>query len=165
MSEITITRSKVIGGNHPSFIIAEIGQNHQGSVETAKKLILAAKKCGADCVKFQKTCLQEKFNKTALMKRYDSANSWGKTYGEHKAFLEFTQSQFLHLKEFCEEIGVVFAATPMDLVSLEVLCDMNVPFIKIGSGDANNLLLLEAAAEKRVPLIISTGFSMLFVLI
>lgn len=165
MSEIKITETKRIGSNHPVFIIAEIGQNHQGNIETAKKLIVAAKKFGADCVKFQKTCLHEKFNKTALMKPYNSFNSWGKTYGEHKRFLEFTETQFVDLKQFCDEIGIIFAATPMDLVSLNVLHEMNLPFIKIGSGDANNLLLLEAAAEKHIPLIISTGLNVILVAI
>ncbi len=67
-----VNNRKWIGDGHPCFIIAEIGQNHQGSIEIAKELIKMAKDCGADCVKFQKSDLQAKFTKSVLSRHYDS---------------------------------------------------------------------------------------------
>ncbi|XP_025831411.1 sialic acid synthase [Agrilus planipennis] len=143
--------------NRKCFFIAEIGQNHQGSINIAKELIKKAKECGADCVKFQKTCLLEKFNRAALNQPYNNRNSWGKTYGEHKAFLEFSEDEFLELKQCADENNILFTASAMDLVSLHYLNSIEVPFIKIGSGDANNFILIEEAAKLNKPLIISTG--------
>ncbi|XP_018579241.1 sialic acid synthase isoform X2 [Anoplophora glabripennis] len=140
-----------------TFIIAEIGQNHQGDINTAKKLIEVAKNCGADCVKFQKTDLEEKFNARALERPYVSPNSFGETYGEHKAFLEFSETEFIILQKYANELDIIFAASAMDAHSLKFLAEINVPFIKIGSGDANNYLLIEKAAKTDIPLIISTG--------
>ncbi|EEZ97826.1 Sialic acid synthase-like Protein [Tribolium castaneum] len=157
MAELQITPKRTIGHNHPTFIIAEIGQNHQGDVKIAKKLIHLAKESGADCVKFQKTCLTEKFNKSALDRPYRGPHSWGATYGEHKQFLEFTKEQFRELQSFAAEIGILFTASAMDSQSLRFLASLNVPFIKIGSGDSNNLLLIQEAAAMNVPLVISTG--------
>ncbi|KAJ8952931.1 hypothetical protein NQ318_006548 [Aromia moschata] len=146
-----------IGNAEKTFVIAEIGQNHQGDINLAKKLIKTALECGADCVKFQKSCLSEKFSKLALNRNYESPNSFGKTYGEHKAFLEFSQAQYRELQKYSDELGMFFTASAMDIKSLDFLANINVPFIKIGSGDANNLPLIERASQKDIPLVISTG--------
>ncbi|EDV49366.1 sialic acid synthase [Drosophila erecta] len=139
------------------YIIAEIGQNHQGCVETAKKMIWEAKKAGCHCVKFQKSDLPAKFTRSALNREYITDHAWGKTYGEHKEYLEFSKDQYLQLQAYCEELSVDFTASAMDERSLEFLADLNVPFIKIGSGDANNFPLLKKAASWDFPLVISTG--------
>lgn len=109
-------------------------------------------------MKFQKTCLQEKFTTDVLNKEYYNVHSWGKTYGAHKLHLEFSEKQFIELQDFANEIGILFTASAMDSVSLDFLHSINVPFIKIGSGDSNNLLLIEKAAAKQTPLLISTGW-------
>ncbi|XP_033166128.1 sialic acid synthase [Drosophila mauritiana] len=139
------------------YIIAEIGQNHQGCVETAKKMIWEAKKAGCHCVKFQKSDLPAKFTRSALDREYTSDHAWGKTYGEHKEYLEFSKDQYLQLQAHCKELNVDFTASAMDERSLEFLADLNVPFIKIGSGDANNFPLLKKASNLNLPLVISTG--------
>ncbi|KAH8382172.1 hypothetical protein KR009_002116 [Drosophila setifemur] len=139
------------------YIIAEIGQNHQGCLETAKKMILEAKLAGCHCVKFQKSDLPAKFTRSALDREYVSEHAWGKTYGEHKEFLEFSREQYLELQAYSSEINVDFTASAMDECSLDFLVDLKVPFIKIGSGDANNFLLLKKAAGLEIPLVISTG--------
>ncbi|RVE40688.1 hypothetical protein evm_014663 [Chilo suppressalis] len=157
MVEVKINEDIKIGGNNPCFIIAEVGQNHQGDIEIAKKLIKAAKDAGANCVKFQKTCLKEKFTKKYLERPYENPNSWGKTYGDHKTHLEFTESQFRELLKYAKEVGIPLAASAMDMVSFDFLVNNKAPFIKIGSGDSNNPLFLKYAASKNVPLIISTG--------
>lgn len=113
--------------------------------------------CGADCAKFQKTCIQEKFTKKTLERSYDHSNSWGKTYGQHKNYLEFSEDEFVELQAYAKKIGILFTASAMDLISLEFLVSIDVPFIKIGSGDANNIPLIEAAAATNIPLVISTG--------
>ncbi|XP_055372841.1 sialic acid synthase [Condylostylus longicornis] len=143
--------------NNPIFIIAEIGQNHQGSIEVAKKLILSAKECGCNCVKFQKSHLTTKFTGKALLRPYNGENSWGKTYGEHKMFLEFSLEQYGELRNFANQLGLIFSASAMDEISLSQLVDLQLSFIKIGSGDANNFKLLQDAAKTHIPLIISTG--------
>ncbi|XP_052902130.1 sialic acid synthase [Anopheles moucheti] len=141
-----------------TFIVAEIGQNHQGSLSTAKQMIKAAKQCGADCVKFQRSNLTEKFTADALARPYVGPNSWGNTYGEHKAWLEFSITQYRELQRFASENDVAFTASAMDAASFRELEEqLSVPFIKIGSGDADNLPLLRYAANRSVPLIISTG--------
>lgn len=120
-------------------------------------LYIFLKECGADCVKFQKTDLKEKFNHAALERPYKSSNSFGRTYGEHKAFLEFSKEEYVELQRYADNVGIFFTASAMDEKSLEFLAEMTVPFIKIGSGDANNFLLIEKAAQIDIPLIISTG--------
>ncbi|XP_058057003.1 sialic acid synthase [Anopheles bellator] len=141
------------------FVVAEIGQNHQGSVDVAKRMIQTAKDCGADCVKFQRSTLEEKFTSAALARPYGGPNSWGQTYGQHKAFLEFTLDQYRELQRFASDAGVLFTASAMDMVSFRELEEqLRVPFIKIGSGDADNVPLLRYAATRtRVPLVVSTG--------
>uniref|UniRef100_A0A336MXQ7 CSON008068 protein n=1 Tax=Culicoides sonorensis TaxID=179676 RepID=A0A336MXQ7_CULSO len=139
-------------------IVAEIGQNHQGQMETALQMIKVAKECGADCVKFQKSNLNEKFTQDALQRPYQSPNSFGATYGEHKAFLEFSIEQFEELQSFAHSINVLFTASAMDEKSYLELRSLNVPFIKIGSGDNNNWIMLEnITKDDKMPLVISTG--------
>ncbi|XP_046658213.1 LOW QUALITY PROTEIN: sialic acid synthase [Homalodisca vitripennis] len=154
---VLLANGQPVGGESPCFIIAEIGQNHQGNVSIAKDLILAAKQCGADCVKFQKSDLLEKFTSTALARPYLSTHSWGKTYGEHKAHLEFSDDEYEQLKKYAQEIDILFTASGMDQVSITVLDSWDVPFIKIGSGDSDNILLIKKAAKLHRPLFISTG--------
>ncbi|XP_020816605.1 sialic acid synthase [Drosophila serrata] len=139
------------------YIIAEIGQNHQGSVATAKKMISEAKNAGCHCVKFQKSDLPAKFTRSALERKYVSDHAWGKTYGEHKEYLEFSKDQYLELQAYSYKLNVDFTASAMDESSLDFLLELKVPFIKIGSGDANNFPLLKKAAGLEVPLVVSTG--------
>lgn len=175
--------SRWIGGDRPCYVIAEIGQNHQGDMELAKRMIVAAKvpttqhichlrnsiKCssiqllqdaGADCVKFQASHLPAKFTAATLAAPYTSPHAWAPTYGEHKARLEFDRAQFAELQRFAEQrAGIAFTASAMDAVALDALLALPapVPFIKIGSGDANNIPLLERATAGGRPLVISTG--------
>lgn len=122
-------------------------------------MIKLAQECGADCVKFQKSYLPAKYNKKALLRTYSGPNSWGETYGAHKEFLEFTNEDFNELQKFSDECGILFSSSVMDDISLEFINSLNVPFIKIGSGDIHNLQLMKQAALLSKPLIISTGMS------
>ncbi|XP_077380192.1 N-acetylneuraminate-9-phosphate synthase-like [Festucalex cinctus] len=155
--EFELCPGRMIGGDHPCFFIAEIGQNHQGDIEIAKKMIKMAKDCGADCAKFQKSELQYKFNKRALERPYKTKNSWGDTYGEHKRHLEFTHEQYRELQKYAKEVGIFFTASAMDEMAVEFLHEIKVPFIKVGSGDTNNFPYLEMAAKKGRPMVVSSG--------
>ncbi|XP_067850970.1 N-acetylneuraminic acid synthase a [Heptranchias perlo] len=155
--EFELCPGRPIGGDHPCFIIAEIGQNHQGCLETAKQMIRMAKECGVDCAKFQKSELEYKFNKRALERLYTSKHSWGKTYGDHKRYLEFSHEQYKELQKFAQEVGIFFTASGMDEVAVEFLHELNVPFFKVGSSDTNNIPYLEKAAKKNRPMVISSG--------
>ena len=158
MSEIKIT-NRFIGNNHPVYIIAEIGINHQGDIDIAKKLILEAKDCGADCVKFQKRTIDRILTKEGLNMPYVNNNSFGNTYGEHKIALELSEKDYLTLFEFSNKHNIDFAASGWDEESIDFLDDLGVPFFKMASADITNFPLLEHAAKKNKPLIISTGMS------
>lgn len=109
-------------------------------------------------MKFQKSDLTMKFTQKALERPYKNKNSWGNTYGEHKEYLEFTIDEYLELIKYAKSLNIPLTASAMDINSVDVLCDeLNVAFLKIGSGDANNFPLIEHAAKKMVPLVISTG--------
>ncbi|XP_029459961.1 sialic acid synthase-like [Rhinatrema bivittatum] len=155
--EFELCPGRKIGGDHPCFIIAEIGQNHQGDLETAKSMIRMVKECGADCAKFQKSELEHRFNKKALERPYTSKHSWGKTYGEHKRHLEFSHSQYKELQRYAKEIGIFFTASAWDDASVDFLHELDVPFIKVASADANNFPFLEKTARKGRPMVISSG--------
>ena len=121
-----------------------------------------AKACGADCVKFQKSDLKAKFNKEALQRPYNSPHSFGATYGEHKRHLEFSEEQYKELQIFCEnEVKIAMTASAMDENSVDFLDkDLNVPFIKVGSGDVNNHFVLEKVAKlKSRNAVVSTGMA------
>lgn len=92
-----------------------------------------------------------------MLRPYTNKHSWGQTYGEHKKYLEFSEEEFLELQSYAAGIGIAFTASAMDVKSLYFLVKINVPFIKIGSGDANNMQLIEEAAKTNIPLVISTG--------
>lgn len=111
------------------YFIAEIGQNHQGCLEMAKTMILEAKKAGCHCVKFQKSDLKAKFTRSALDRQYISENSWGKTYGEHKEYLEFSKEQYIELQAYSREINVDFTASAMDEVTICQLIKKKVNFL------------------------------------
>lgn len=158
MPEFEIAPNRLVGENNPCFIIAECGQNHQGDINIAMDMIYkVAHEIKADCVKFQKSDLNKKFNYKALNRPYLSQHSWGSTYGQHKTHLEFTDEQFHNLQLYALNQGIIFASSAMDINSIEFLVQMDLPFLKIGSGDVNNFPLLQVAASKNKPLIISTG--------
>lgn len=126
-------------------VIAEIGCNHQGDFETAKKMIrTAAMYCEADVVKFQKRCNRELLTPEQYNAPHpDPHNSYGKTYGEHREFLEFTSEQHKELKEYCEELGIIYSTSVWDLTSAKEITQLNPKLIKIPSACNNNLNMLE----------------------
>ena len=145
--------------NSPTYIIAEIGQNHNGSMEIAKSLIDMAKRCGANAVKFQKRDIDSELTTEAYNKIYDNPNSFGKTYGEHRRFLELSEEQHNDLKNYANKIGITYFCTPCDIPSLELLERIACPFYKVASRDLTNIPLLEALGKTGKTIIISTGMA------
>ena len=91
---------------------------------------------------------------------YDVPQSWGKTYGEHKLFLEFSEESYIELKRYAEEeIGVIFSASGFDYNAIEFLAHINIPFFKVPSPDVGNLDFIEFMAKKHIPMVISSGTS------
>ena len=139
------------------FVIAEIGHNHQGNIDTAKNMIQSAMAAGASAVKLQKRSNRSLFTKDYFERPYNSENSFGDTYGAHREFLEFDRQQYIELQNFSSELGIIFFATAFDFESADFLQDLNVPAFKIASGDLKNIPLIRYLATFGKPLFISTG--------
>jgi sialic acid synthase SpsE/spore coat polysaccharide biosynthesis protein SpsF (cytidylyltransferase family) len=150
---------KQVSSLSPTYIIAEIGQNHNGSIDLAKQLIDMSKKCGADAVKFQKRDISSELTKEAFNRSYDNRNSFGETYGEHRIFLELSEQEHRELKEYADNIGITYFCTPCDVPSVELLERINCPFYKVASRDLTNIPLLEKLGTLGKPVIISTGMA------
>ncbi len=143
-------------------IIAEAGVNHNGSLERAKEMALAAKKAGADIVKYQTAVPEQVVSRFAEKADYQKQQT-----GSEESQLEmikkihFGFEEHRQLKEYCDEIGIRYLSTPFDLDSIDFLATLDMPVWKIPSGEITNLPYLEKVAALKKPLILSTGMSML----
>ena len=160
VKEIKLSNCIISENNYP-FIIAEIGNNHNGDITIAKKLIDEAQKCGVNAVKFQTKDIETAFPQELLNKNYEGPNSFGKTYREHKQVLELSLNQLKELKEYSEKKNLIFFSTPFDIKSLENLDKLKMEIYKISSFHVTDLNLIEAIASKKKPVIMSTGMSTL----
>ena len=126
------------------YIIAEAGCNHKGDMSIAEELIkVAAYFCKADAIKFQKRCNKELLTPEQYQAPHPHPeNSYGKTYGEHREFLEFTAEQHAQLKEWCEKYGITYATSVWDLTSAKEIAALKPKFIKIPSACNNNYEML-----------------------
>ena len=140
------------------YLVAEIGINHNGDLQIAKKLIDATFACGWDCVKFQKKtpeiCVPDH------QKNVMRETPWGKiTYLEYKHKIEFSKKEYDYIDNYCKEKPIHWSASVWDIPSLEFLMKYNVPFIKIPSAKLNEKKLLMEACKTGKTLIVSTGMS------
>ena len=140
------------------YLIAEIGINHNGDLDIAKKLIDASYACGWDCVKFQKrnpdVCVPEE------QKNTKRSTPWGEmTYLEYKHRVEFEADEYNEINRYCKDKPIPWTVSIWDLDSLKFILDYNVPYIKIPSAHITNLKLIEEAAKTKIPILISTGMS------
>lgn len=147
----------VIADDTGAYVIAEVGHNHQGSVDTAKQMFEEAKRCGADAVKLQKRDNRSLYTSEFFHKPYEHENSFGRTYGEHREALEFGRAEYQELIDYARETGITFLATAFDQPSADFLAELDVPAYKLASGDLSNIPLLKHVAEIGKPMIISTG--------
>lgn len=150
---------RVVGDDHPTYVIAEAGINHQGDKEIAKQLIDVAAQAGADAVKFQKRTTNKILTREGLDAPYENPNSFGKTYGEHRDALELSGDVYHELKDYSDGKGIHFLASGWDSGSIDFLVELGVPALKLASADLTNLPLLKHAADKGLPLILSTGMA------
>jgi N-acetylneuraminate synthase/sialic acid synthase len=146
-----------IGDESPAWVIAEIGHNHQGDLAKARRLFQEARAAGAAAVKLQKRHNRTLFTREAYDKPYEHVNSFGRTYGEHREFLEFGRDEYRALQEHAAELGVTFFATAFDFRSADFLAELDMPAYKLASGDLRNVPLLVHVARIGKPMIVSTG--------
>lgn len=138
--------NKLVGNNNPVFIIAEGGINHNGKLSLAKKIISKAKAAGADAVKFQ------------TFKAEDLASPKSKFFKIFKK-LELDFEEFGELADYAKNQNIIFLSTPFSFDAVNLLIQLKVPAFKIASGDLTNIPLVEYAASKKKPMIISTGMA------
>jgi sialic acid synthase len=140
-----------------TLIIAEVGQNHQGDLDTALEYIRVFSENGADVIKFQTRNNKYLFSEDAYNKDYNSDNAFAKSYGEHREKLELKPEWLTILKNECEKYNVKFMSTPFDEPSLDLICNAGVDLIKIASFDLGNLPFLNKISKKGIPVVMSTG--------
>jgi N-acetylneuraminate synthase len=141
-----------------TYIIAEIGLNHNGDLNIAKKLIDISAAAGCDAVKFQKrnpdVCVPE--HQKSVMRD----TPWGRmTYLEYKYKVEFEKEEYDEIDQYCKDKGISWSASPWDLDSLDFLNQYDIPFIKLPSAMITDTKLLKAACKTGKRIIISTGMS------
>ncbi len=156
MKSFTFGRSSVSQAG-PCYVIAEIGHNHQGDLDTALRLIKAAAAMGAHCAKFQKRDNRRLYTKAMYNKPYENENSYGATYGEHREFLEFGADEYRVMMKCAADNGIEFMSTAFDEPSVDFLDELGVSAYKVASGDLTNTPLLDYMARRGKPIFVSTG--------
>ena len=139
------------------FIIAEVGQNHQGNLDLAREYIKVFATEGADAVKFQTRNNKILFSEEAYLAKYESENAFAETYGEHRETLELKPDWLKILKEDCKNYGVKFMSTPFDEPSLGLLKEIDVDILKIASFDLGNLPFINRISKLGKPVVLSIG--------
>tara|TARA_B100000530_G_scaffold234138_1_gene151865 strand:- start:777 stop:1622 length:846 start_codon:yes stop_codon:yes gene_type:complete len=141
------------------FLIAEIGINHNGSVDIAKKLILNAKNAGFDSVKFQKRTIDLVYSKEILDQKRESP--WGTTQREQKEGLEFDFDQYKEIDDYCKNHNIEWFASAWDVESIKFLDQFNLKYQKIASAMIIDSFFLKEVAKRKIHTFISTGMSTL----
>jgi sialic acid synthase len=149
--------SAVIDDATDCYVIAEVGHNHQGSLDKAVELLQAAKDCGANAVKLQKRDNRSLYTRAMYDKPYDHENSFGPTYGAHREALEFGRDEYVELQRHARDLGITLFATAFDFASADFLAELDMPAYKVASGDLNNLPLIKHIAGLGKPVLVSTG--------
>lgn len=149
--------NKIIGDNYPCFIIAEIGINHNGSINTAKKLIKMAYDNGCDAVKFQKRTVDIVYTKEELQKERESI--FGTTNGDLKRGLEFSKKEYDEIDKYCKQLGILWFASCWDENSVDFIEQYDVCAHKIASACLTDWNLLKKVKATNKPILISTGMS------
>ena len=151
---------RLIGEGQPCFLVAEVGINHNGDMELARKMIEAAIRAGADAVKFQTFKAKEFISDS---KQTFSYLSQGKKITESMLGMfrryEFSREKWFLIKKECDKQGVLFLSTPQNKTDLDLLLDLGVKAIKVGSDDFTNIPLLKEYARTGLPLILSSGMA------
>ncbi|OWW21313.1 N-acetylneuraminate synthase family protein [Noviherbaspirillum denitrificans] len=159
MTQIRIGE-RLVGKDQPPLVILESGINHNGDLDKAFEMIAVAKRLGADAVKFQTFKADEFVGDPTLMFTY---RSQGKEVTESMLDMfrryEFSRSDWLAIKRRCDETGILFLSTPQNRSDLDLLLELGVPAVKVGSDDFTNLPLLRDYASAGLPMLVSCGMS------
>src|SRR5919204_5619282 len=139
------------------YVIAEIGHNHQGSLEQAKAMVTVAKDCGANAVKLQKRSNRSLYTREFFEQPYENEFSFGATYGEHREALELGRDEYVELQRYARSLGITLFATPFDFESADFLAELDMPAYKFASADLLNTPLLRYVAALGKPMLLSTG--------
>ena len=153
-----------------TYIIGEIGQNHNGSVDLAKLIcdlvarpidedLFNLKLDGMNAVKLTKRDLSQELSKSQMARLYDNENSFGKTYGEHRNYLELTDEQHFEVYQHAKKLGLDFVETLCAPGCTSLLKLFTPDYLKVASRDLTNIPLLEVLGETKIPIIISTGMA------
>jgi len=149
--------NKWVGDGHPTFIVAEIGINHNGDLNIVKKLIDMAVFSGCDAVKFQKRTIELVYTPEELARPRE--NPFGPTNGHLKRGLEFGKKEYREIDKYCKQKDIMWFASPWDIKSVDFLEEFDVPCYKIASACLTDDELLRHIKSKRKPIILSTGMS------
>lgn len=152
---------KVVGNGFPTFIIAEAGVNHNGSLDNAKKLVDIAKESGADAVKFQTFKAEDLVTKGAQKAEYQKKLTKECSQFEMIEKLELSEDDFRDLANYANEMGIIFLSSPFDMGSVDLLDEIGVSAFKLSSAEITNFSLLGHVASKNKPVILSTGMATL----
>ena len=161
MHRIKITNNRYIGNDEPCFIVAEVGINHNGDVNSAKKMIDVAKECGVDAVKFQTFKAEEFVSNPDETYTYKSQGKLvtESMLGMFKRY-EFSEGEWKEIFNYCKNMNIICFSTPQNPSDLDFLLKIvDLSIIKVGSDDLTNLELLKYYASKNKPMIISTGMA------
>jgi N-acetylneuraminate synthase len=148
---------KIVGEGHPCYVIAEIGINHNGDIDLAKRLISIAIAAGCDAVKFQKRTIDVVYSAEELSRPRESP--FGNTNGDLKRGLEFGYDEYLELDRYCREVGMPWFASCWDEASVDLIHRFDVPCFKIASASLTDDHLLRHTRATGKPILLSTGMS------
>ena len=152
------THTRTISDQSPVYIIAEIGSNFDGNLKKALKMIDLAAEAGADCAKFQSFLPDKIISKSGFGKIRNSFQAkWAKPVYQVYQEASLPREWHIKLKRHCDKRGIDFASAPYDTAAVDLLLDIGVPFLKIGSGEVSNLEFIRYAARTKKPLLISVG--------
>ncbi len=159
MNQTVKIGDRLVGENHPAFVIAEIGINHNGSLELAKKLIAAAVVAGCDAVKFQKRTVDVVYTPEDLARPRE--NPFGSTNGDLKSGLEFERAEYAEIAAYCKSNNILWFASAWDEASVDFLEQFDPPCYKIASASLTDDNLLKHHLKYQRPIVLSTGMSTL----
>lgn len=150
-----------VGPGHPTYVIAEVGSNFDGDLDQAKYLADLAKECGADATKFQSFRAAEIVSRTGFRVKCSFQANWDRPVYDVYRAAEFPRPWHRELADHCRNIGIDFLSSPYDREAVDLLCELDVPALKIGSGDITHFELLRYLAHTGKPLVLGTGASTL----
>ncbi|GFE51057.1 N,N'-diacetyllegionaminic acid synthase [Roseobacter cerasinus] len=156
-SPVLSLKGRSVGPDHPCYVIAEIGVNHNGDAQIAHQMIDAAKQAGADAVKFQSFCTEDLIGADTRKADYQVAQTGGGSQADMLRALELDQDTFRSLRRHCETVGIDFMSTAFDARSLALVVNLDPVCLKWPSGEITNVPLMRQAAQSDLPILLSTG--------